>query len=98
MVARSFSGTHNEFRLAARPLSGVQDEIFRPVNRYQREVGNVHSWVPTPDPPVNKRDLSTGENGENCDGRSRTGEFSLVSQALLFKPENGWPRGELAEC
>src|SRR6185436_8185503 len=79
MVARGFSGTHNEFRLAARPLSGVQDEIFRPDNRYQREVGNVHSWVPTPDPPVNKRDLSTGENGENRDGRRRTREFSVVS-------------------
>jgi hypothetical protein len=98
MVARGFSGTHNEFRLAARPLSGVQDEIFRPDNRYQREVGNVHFWVPTPDPPVNKRDLSTGETGENRAGRNRTKGFNVVSHALLFKPENGRPSVELAKC
>ena len=38
----SMSSTHNESRLAACPLSGVQERIRAPVNQYSAELENVH--------------------------------------------------------
>jgi len=49
----------------------------------------VHFWDPTPDPPVNKRDLSTGETGENRTRKTGMRGFSAVSQASVFQLENG---------
>src|SRR6266849_788278 len=54
--------------------------------------------VPRAGPPVNKRDLSTGENGENDGLGRREGWFPCTVPSFAVRQEKRQRRGQHAEC
>ncbi len=58
----------------------------------------IFDWVPLPDPPVNKRELSTRENGETALFGAYWARFAVAPQTCQFQPENLESDNELAEC
>lgn len=89
------SSTHNELRHAADPLSGVRSDFSLLSTNTSRELEMCTIWGTKLNPPVNKLNLSTGENGEKTRREVPRGPNGNKTGFLRVEGERGDVRRDL---